>query len=61
MLDNNIGYITVNIFGENTYWSSLLDALNDLEKDNMKSLIIDLRGNSGGYLTTVTNIKCING
>ena len=58
MLDNNIGYISVNIFGQNTY-DEFTKALNDLEKDNMKSLIIDLRGNNGGYLTTVTNMLSI--
>lgn len=58
MLENNIGYISVNIFGQNTY-DEFTKALNDLEKDNMKSLIIDLRGNNGGYLTTVTNMLSV--
>lgn len=58
MLDNNIGYISVNIFGQNTY-DEFTKALNNLEKENMKSLIIDLRGNNGGYLTTVTNMLSI--
>lgn len=55
MLDDNIGYVAVSIFGENTY-TQFTNALNSLEKQGMKSLIIDLRGNSGGYLTTVTNM-----
>lgn len=55
MLDNNIGYVGVNIFGEKTY-TQFANAINDLEGQGMKSLIIDLRGNSGGYLTTVTNM-----
>lgn len=58
MLENNIGYISVNIFGQNTY-NEFTKALNDLEKNNMKSLIIDLRGNNGGYLTTVTNMLSV--
>jgi carboxyl-terminal processing protease len=49
----NVGYINVSIFGEKTY-NQFKDALEKLEADNMDSLIIDLRGNSGGYLTTVT-------
>ena len=53
--NKKIGYISVSIFGEKTY-SQFVDALNKLEKDNIDSLIIDLRGNSGGYLTTVTNM-----
>ena len=30
--------------------------MNELEKDNINSLIIDLRDNSGGYLDVVTDI-----
>ena len=55
MLDNNIGYISVSIFGEKTY-GQFKNALEELENKNMQSLIIDLRGNSGGYLTTVSNM-----
>ena len=55
MLDNNIGYVAVSIFGEKTA-EQFSNALESLEKDNMKSLIIDLRGNSGGYLSTVTSM-----
>lgn len=53
--NNNVGYINVSIFGEKTYMQ-FSNALKKLESDNMSSLIIDLRGNSGGYLTTVTNM-----
>lgn len=55
MLDNNIGYINVSIFGEKTY-NQFKNALTELENKNMNSLIIDLRGNSGGYLTTVSSM-----
>lgn len=58
MLDNNgknVGYLSVNIFGQKTY-SQFKDALTKLEKQDMDSLIIDLRGNTGGYLSTVTNM-----
>lgn len=55
MLDDKIGYISVSIFGQKTY-DQFKDALEKLEKDNMNSLIIDLRGNTGGYLYTVTNM-----
>lgn len=51
--DKNIGYINVSIFGDKTY-NQFNDALNKLEKIGIDSLIIDLRGNSGGYLSTVT-------
>lgn len=53
--DKNIGYIGVSIFGEKTYFQ-FYEALTNLEKQNMDSLIIDLRGNTGGYLYTVTNM-----
>lgn len=58
MLDNNgknVGYLSVSIFGQKTY-SQFKDALIKLEKQDMDSLIIDLRGNTGGYLSTVTNM-----
>ena len=53
--NKKIGYIGVSIFGEKTY-SQFSSALSKLENENMESLIIDLRGNSGGYLTTVTRM-----
>ena len=58
MLNNNgknVGYLSVSIFGQKTY-SQFKDALTKLENQNMDSLIIDLRGNTGGYLSTVTNM-----
>lgn len=58
MLDNNgknVGYLSVSIFGQKTY-SQFKDALTKLEKQDMDSIIIDLRGNTGGYLSTVTNM-----
>ena len=53
--NKNIGYLSVSIFGQKTY-SQFKDALLKLESQNMDSLIIDLRGNTGGYLYTVTNM-----
>lgn len=55
MKDNNIGYIKVDIFANNTY-SQFHQALEDLEKQNMESLIIDLRSNSGGHLSAAKDI-----
>lgn len=51
----NIGYLSVSIFGQKTY-NQFKDSLINLEKQNIDSLIIDLRGNTGGYLYTVTKI-----
>lgn len=49
MLNNNIGYIQVTMFDENTA-KNFTDKLNELQGKGMKSLIIDLRGNPGGLL-----------
>ncbi len=54
-LDKNIGYIEINSFSSITD-NQFSEALNSLEREGIKSLIIDLRGNGGGYLSTVTNI-----
>lgn len=50
-----IGYIGISIFANNTY-AQANDALEKLEKENIDSLIIDVRGNTGGHLTSVENI-----
>ncbi len=52
---NNIGYIKIEIFGENAS-SQVKEALKKLESYNIQSLIIDLRDNSGGYLSSATSI-----
>lgn len=53
-----IGYINISVFASNTY-SQFLSELSDLEVQGFDSLVIDVRGNTGGYLTTVTNIASI--
>lgn len=49
---NNIGYMKVSKFGRNTY-AEFMTGLHTLEQQGAKSFIIDLRGNSGGYLDQV--------
>ncbi|SFE94217.1 S41 family peptidase [Thermophagus xiamenensis] len=49
MLDDSIGYIKINRFARNTY-QELLGALAKLKAHNCSHVIVDLRGNSGGYL-----------
>jgi carboxyl-terminal processing protease len=49
MLADNIGYIQVSMFDENTA-KNFTDKLKELQGKGMKSLIIDLRGNPGGLL-----------
>jgi len=57
MVNPNIGFIKVGRFGEKTY-DEFMDAISKLEKKGAKELIIDLRGNPGGYLGAV--IKMVN-
>lgn len=55
MLDGNIGYIYLSTFGENTT-DELKEALQTLLAEDPKGLILDLRYNSGGYLTTAIEV-----
>lgn len=56
MLDNGIAYIDINTFGEKTT-QQLRDALDTLLKENPRGIIIDLRNNPGGYLTTAVEVS----
>lgn len=51
----NIGYLEISIFADNTY-SQFKEKLEDLDKSEIDSLIIDVRNNTGGHLTSVENI-----
>jgi carboxyl-terminal processing protease len=55
MLDNNIAYVEINTFGENTS-TELKTTLTDLMSKNPKGLILDLRNNGGGYLNTAVDV-----
>ena len=55
MLDDETGYIRIKNFGENTY-PELLIALAQLSQEDFKNLVIDLRGNTGGYLGSAVQI-----
>ena len=55
MLENNIGYVDINTFGEKTT-QELRAALDDLLKQNPRGIIIDLRNNPGGYLSTSVEV-----
>lgn len=55
MIENNIGYIDFDSF-TGTCDEEFIEAINDLNSQGMKSLIIDLRDNTGGYVDSALNI-----
>ena len=56
MLEDNIGYIDINTFGEQTT-RELRAALDDILQQNPRGIIIDLRNNPGGYLSTAVEVS----
>ena len=57
MINEKVGYIKVNKFGETTY-PELLIALAKLNQKSCEGLIVDLRGNTGGYMAAA--IQMVN-
>jgi carboxyl-terminal processing protease len=55
MVNDSIGYIKLSRFAENTY-QELVSALTKLQAEEMTRLILDLRGNFGGYLQAAIKI-----
>jgi carboxyl-terminal processing protease len=51
LLNENTGYIKVTRFAKTTY-DEFMSGVQGLQQKGMKQLIIDLRGNGGGYLNT---------
>ena len=57
LLENNIGYIRLTSFNENSS-DQIKNKINDLEKNqNIKSYILDLRNNPGGLLSQAIKIS----
>jgi carboxyl-terminal processing protease len=54
VMDNGVGYIRIRQFNAKTT-SELRDALDELEKERMRGLVIDLRFNPGGLLSEAVN------
>ncbi|MEQ8525874.1 S41 family peptidase [Gracilimonas sp.] len=50
MLDEKTGYIKINRFAATTH-DEFMQAVKDLEKEGMERIVLDLRGNPGGYLS----------
>ena len=57
MISKNIGYVYINKFGRTTH-VELLSALALLSQRNCQGLIIDLRGNTGGFMEAA--IRMVN-
>lgn len=55
MLEDKVGYILLYEFTEQTE-SQYLEAFEDLKNQGMERLIVDVRNNPGGLLTSVCNI-----
>ena len=55
MINENTGYIKLRNFGENAY-PEILVALARLSQRDFENLIIDLRGNTGGYVGSAVQI-----
>lgn len=53
--NKKIGYLGISIFANNTYLQ-VKEELTKLESSGMEALIIDVRSNTGGHLTSVENI-----
>ena len=55
MIDNKTGYVKINQFGSATA-REFSHALQKLKKEGMTKLILDLRGNPGGYLEAAISV-----
>jgi carboxyl-terminal processing protease len=55
MINQNTGFIKIGRFAQNTY-EEYIDAFVKLKAKGMKDLIVDLRGNPGGFLNVATKI-----
>ncbi len=55
MVDDEIGYIKVSRFSETTF-DEFKSALKTLKSNGLKNLILDLRGNPGGYMERATSM-----
>lgn len=55
MVNDKTGYIKISRFAANTY-DEYMEAFGKLKKSGMEALILDLRGNPGGYLDAASKL-----
>lgn len=58
MMGNGVGYLELNGFTSEAGWL-FMEQLDKLERSGMKSLVIDLRNNSGGYMLEAQKIAAL--
>lgn len=56
MIDKQTGFLRLNKFSATTY-KEFLEGVGKLRREGMQRLILDLRGNAGGYLKAATDIS----
>lgn len=56
MLDASVGYISLNTFMKQTVTDEVSKAIKSLKEQGMKELIMDLRGNGGGFLNQAVSL-----
>ncbi len=56
MLDNSVGFLKISRFARTTY-EEFIEHTNKLLDAGMKEIIIDLRGNGGGYLNAAVQLS----
>ena len=56
ILEDGIGYIQISTFSDEEVSDKFSEKLNELKDQGMKKLILDLRGNPGGYLNECVEI-----
>ncbi len=55
MIDDSTGYLKISRFSKNTY-KEFMSSIKELKANQMTNLILDLRGNGGGFLDVAVNI-----
>lgn len=56
MLPDQIGYVELTIFGQDT-GNELAQALDRLEQEHVRGIVLDLRDNGGGYLDSAISVS----
>ena len=56
MLDDSTAYIQITTFSDEEVSQKFTDEINELKAQGMKKLVLDLRGNPGGYLDQCVEI-----